>query len=321
MVDFHHNFHLFFDEFGLQRQSSNGSEPMTLHTQSGDGTIRRLVPRPDLDIVFSDFMFHGDFLMPLSTRTPMVELHYCLQGTRVIHVERNQYEFVPGMCALQLIDEGKVQFEYTGNQPYQELSVGIPISTFHHYMEDISGASARYLDFFSLLGRKPFRLFHESINPTAAVIIRRLTQSMQTCGIKKLELECCVLELLLSAFQSFLFEPKHPKLSSIERQKIQLARDIMLERMANPPSLFELSRMIGLNDNKLKIGFKELYGTTVFGYLREKRLEKAFLLLQQGDLNVNETSLTVGYSNPSYFSEAFRDKYGVNPGNFRRRSL
>ncbi|SHE13431.1 Adenosine deaminase [Chlamydia abortus] len=54
----------------------------------------------------------------------------------------------------------------------------------------------------------------------------------------------------------------------------------MLERMANPPSLLELSRMIGINDNKLKIGFKELYGTTVFGYLREKRLEKALNLIR-----------------------------------------
>lgn len=318
MVDFHHNFQLFFDEFGLQQQSSNGSE-MTLHKPIGDGTFHRLVPRPDLDIVMEDLIFHDDFLMPLTTTTPMVELHYCLQGTRVIHVERNQYEFVPGMCALQLIDEGKAHFEFTGNQPYQALSIGIPISTFHHYMEDISGA--RHLHFSSLLGRKPYRLFHESIDPASAVMIKRLTQSVQTCSIKNLELECNVLELLLSAFQSFLNEPKLLKLSSIERQKIQRAREIMLEQMANPPSLVELSRMIGLNDNKLKIGFKELYGTTVFGYLREKRLEKAFHLLQHGDLNVTETSLSVGYSNPSYFSEAFRDKYGVNPGNLRRRSF
>jgi AraC-like DNA-binding protein len=319
MVDFHHNIHLFFDELGLPWQRSNDSKPMTVHTQIGDGTFRRLVPRPDLDIVFSDLTFHGDFLMPLTTKTPMVELHYCLQGTKVVHVGRNQYEFVPGMCALQLIDEAEAHVEFTGNQPYKELSVGIPISTFHHYMEDFSGA--KHLNFFNLLGRKPFRLFHESIDPAASVLIKRLTESVQTSSIKKLELECSVLELLLMVFQSFFFKPKLPKLSSMEKQKIQQARDIMLERMMNPPSLVELSRTIGLNDNKLKIGFKELYGTTVFGYLREKRLEKAFLLLQQGDLNVNETSLMVGYSNPSYFSEAFRNKYGVNPGNLRRRSF
>ncbi|MXQ53857.1 helix-turn-helix transcriptional regulator [Shimazuella alba] len=317
MVDFHHNFHLFFDGFGLQLQRPNVPKPIPLRTQIGEGTFRRFVPRTDLDIVFSDLTFYGDFLMPLTTKTPMVEIHYCLQGTRVIHVERNQYEFAPGMCALELIDAGKAQFEFTGNQPYQDLSIALPISTFHHYMEDISGD--RHLDFFSLLGRKPFRLFHELIDPAAAVLIRRLTQAGQS--VRNLELECIALELLMSAFQSFLFEQKLPKLSRIDRQKIQQARDIMLKNMTNPPSLIQLARMIGLNDNKLKIGFKELYGTTVFGYLREKRLEKAFLLLQQGDLNVNETSLTVGYANPSYFSEAFRNKYGVNPGSLRRRSF
>ncbi|MNI64355.1 Regulatory protein PchR [compost metagenome] len=78
--------------------------------------------------------------------------------------------------------------------------------------------------------------------------------------------------------------------------------------------------MIRLNDYKLKVGFKDMYGSTVFGYLRDQRLEKAFLLLQQGNMNVNETSCAVGYSNSSYFAEAFRDKYGVNPGEFVRGS-
>lgn len=60
------------------------------------------------------------------------------------------------------------------------------------------------------------------------------------------------------------------------------SEDILLERMAEPPSLLELSRLIGLNDYKLKTGFKEMYGTTVFGYLREQRLEKAYRLLMEG---------------------------------------
>lgn len=89
---------------------------------------------------------------------------------------------------------------------------------------------------------------------------------------------------------------------------------------ADPPSFPALSRKIGLNDYKLKAGFKAMFGTTVFGYLREKRLEKALLLLQQGEMNVTETSSAVGYSNTSYFAEGFREKYGVNPSAFARRS-
>jgi AraC-like DNA-binding protein len=118
------------------------------------------------------------------------------------------------------------------------------------------------------------------------------------------------------AFQTFLMDGSSvmTKLSKTDMQKIREARDIMVERMIDPPTLIELSRLIGLNDFKLKTGFKEMYGTTVFGYLRDKRLERALLLLQQGNLNVNETSCAVGYSNSSYFSEVFREKYGINPG-------
>lgn len=115
-------------------------------------------------------------------------------------------------------------------------------------------------------------------------------------------------------------ERRSPVLSKNEMQKIRQARELILEGMADPPTLIELSRMIGLNDYKLKVGFKGMYGTTVFGYLREKRLEKALQLLQQGNMNVYETLLAVGYSNPSHFAQAFRGKYGVLPGSLVRRS-
>ncbi|MFE6076651.1 hypothetical protein ACFVQB_19470 [Paenibacillus sp. NPDC057886] len=54
----------------------------------------------------------------------------------------------------------------------------------------------------------------------------------------------------------------------------------MQKRMEPPPSLLELSRLVGISDSKLKSGFKELFGTTVFGYLKEKRLDKARELLE-----------------------------------------
>ncbi|MED1919102.1 AraC family transcriptional regulator, partial [Bacillus thuringiensis] len=41
---------------------------------------------------------------------------------------------------------------------------------------------------------------------------------------------------------------------------------------------------------------------------------------QQGEMNVTETSSAIGYTNTSYFAEAFREKYGVNPNVFVRRS-
>ncbi|WP_188892803.1 helix-turn-helix transcriptional regulator [Paenibacillus radicis (ex Gao et al. 2016)] len=314
MTDFHQNFNLFLDGIEISRQQANRSEQMQIHSHAGEGGIRRLVPRPDIEVIISDFTLHRNRKMPVATETAMVELNFCLQGTREISVEGVQYEFVPGRCSLQLINEVKVEFEFNENEPYLMLGIGIPIVTFHHYMEAIDGERA--VDFFRLLNQRSFKIFQGTTDPAASVTLQRVIQLAQSSGTKNFEIECRVLELLSMAFQSFLVEDpsKHRKLPHHDRQKIQEARDIMLERMTDPPTLIELSRMIGLNDCKLKTGFKALYGTTVFGYLREKRLEKAFQLLQQGTLNVTETSHAVGYSNSSYFSEAFRDKYGVNPG-------
>lgn len=83
--------------------------------------------------------------------------------------------------------------------------------------------------------------------------------------------------------------------------------------MEQPPSLLELSKLAGISDSKLKAGFKELFGTTVFGYLKEKRLEKAKELLEMERINVCDAAIMVGYSNPSHFAASFRERYGCNP--------
>lgn len=317
-TDFHLNFNQFFDGLRLHRQYADRSEPMELSSQIGVGSVQRCVPRHDMDIVISEMTFNREFAMPINTSTPMVELNYCLQGSREVHVNGKSYAFTPGMCSLQLIQETGVHFEFDGNQPYVMLGIGIPVATFHHFVADASGS--RSVDFSKLLGQRKFRIFQETVDPATSIILNRLMQSVHKGEIRNLEMECSVLELLSSAFQSFLVDRKPHRLSDSDMQKIRQARDMILERMTDPPSLIEISRMIGLNDYKLKVGFKEMYGTTVFGYLREKRLEKALLLLQEGNMNVYETSLAVGYSNPSYFAEAFRDKYGVTPGSLVKRS-
>ncbi|WP_254668329.1 helix-turn-helix transcriptional regulator, partial [Bacillus cereus] len=100
--------------------------------------------------------------------------------------------------------------------------------------------------------------------------------------------------------------------------KIKQAEEILLQRMESPPSLLELAKIVGLNDYKLKIGFKELFGTSTFAYLREQRMERAMLLLRSGTSNVTETAVAVGYNNISHFSESFKKKYGMKPSEILR---
>lgn len=98
--------------------------------------------------------------------------------------------------------------------------------------------------------------------------------------------------------------------------KIRLAKEIIISRMVDPPTLQELSQEIQLPLNRLKQGFKQVYGDTVYGFLLEYKMERARQLLTTGSLNVNEVGQELGYSAASHFIAAFRKKYGTTPKKF-----
>ncbi len=104
-----------------------------------------------------------------------------------------------------------------------------------------------------------------------------------------------------------------PLLSQHDIARLEQARHILLARMVDPPTLPELARRAGLNEVKLKAGFRTLFGASVFAYLRNHRLDEAHRLLRQRACNVTEVAQRVGYENPSKFAAAFRKRFGVSP--------
>jgi AraC-like DNA-binding protein len=101
-------------------------------------------------------------------------------------------------------------------------------------------------------------------------------------------------------------------------ERISEARDILVRNMENPPFLPELAKQVGINVTKLKRGFRQVFGTSVFGYLRSYRIEKARQLLANGKMSVTEVVFAIGYSSPSHFTRAFAKHFGLNPGVYLR---
>jgi len=129
----------FFDGLELTWHNGGRTERMRLHSQVGEGAVHRVVPRSDIELVISDYRFYRNRGMRLITESAMVELHFCLQGTREVSVAGSRYSFEPGQCGLQFVDRADVQFEFAGEQPYVMLGIGIPVPTFHHFMEQTGG--------------------------------------------------------------------------------------------------------------------------------------------------------------------------------------
>ena len=65
--------------------------------------------------------------------------------------------------------------------------------------------------------------------------------------------------------------------------------------------------------------FKRDEGTSPMRYLNSYRIEKAKELLKSGE-RVTAVALSVGFSNPVYFSELFRRQVGITPSAFKKFS-
>lgn len=97
------------------------------------------------------------------------------------------------------------------------------------------------------------------------------------------------------------------------RDRIYLAREILLQRIGEPITIKELSRKVAINECYLKKGFKEVFGTTIFDFYQQQRMEHAKYLLYEKGLSVTDVSSVLGYSSISHFSAAFKKHTGLKP--------
>jgi len=98
-----------------------------------------------------------------------------------------------------------------------------------------------------------------------------------------------------------------------DREKITLARKILLDHIGEPLTIRELSRKAAINECYLKKGFKEMYGTTIFDFFQSQRMEHAKYLLYEKGCSVTAVSASLGYSSISHFSTAFKKHTGLKP--------
>lgn len=192
------------------------------------------------------------------------------------------------------------------------ISLVISIQKFHALFSQ----EADYITFLSPENKDKKYYKDNPISPSMAIVLNQLMNFNLTPSIKNLYFKSKAYELLSLYFnraEDANIE-QCPFLSDEENiLKIRKAKDIVITRMAEPPSLNELAEEIGLSLKKLKEGFKQIYGDSVYSFLFDYKMEYARKLLNTGEYNVNEVGLKVGYSTASHFIAAFKKKFGTTP--------
>lgn len=167
-----------------------------------------------------------------------------------------------------------------------------------------------------------FTLLPKNIATTLemSTILQQLENSYLMGNAAKAYCDAKILELLILYIKKAVQPPKkilHCK-TATDINKIHEARFFITQKIQNSFSLQEVAKRVGLNENKLKYGFKEVFGTTVFGYLFDYKMQLAKQLLTDTDKSVSEIAILCGYDYPSHFSTSFKRKWGVSPQEIRK---
>lgn len=138
-------------------------------------------------------------------------------------------------------------------------------------------------------------------------------------SMSRLYLESKAIELValkMSQYENALPQRSAQRLKPEDIQRIRRARELLIRDITDPPSIPTLARMVGINDQKLKSGFRQVFGDTVYRTLKTVRMEVARKRLNLAEENVLQVANRVGYANPGHFAAAFREHFGVTPGSY-----
>ncbi len=258
----------------------------------------------------SDEIFH----VTHEVKSGLIQFHFGLKG-------RAKFIFNQGNYALELREEKSlllynpqrelpIKMELAPNS--WVISVTISITKFHALFT----AEAGYITFLSEENRDKKYYKEDNISPSMAIALSQLFHYNLSPSIRQLYFRGKGYELL-SLYFNRSEDPagEHcPFLVDEENvTKIRRAKEIIIANMAEPPGLQELADQVGLTLKKLKMGFKQIYGDTVYGFLFDYKMEYARKLLDSGSYNVNEVGLRIGYSTGSHFIAAFRKKFATTP--------
>ncbi len=243
-----------------------------------------------------------------------IQFHFALKGGV-------KFLFNEGGYALEVSEENSLllyntQKDLPMNVALQPnswmLSLVLSIRKFH----SLFSTEAQYIPFLSDVSGEKKYYSQEVLTPAMAVVLSQLMNYNLHPSIKKLYVKGKIYELIALYFNKTEDADLEqcPFLADEDNvRRIRQAKEIIIARMTEPPTLAKLSEEIGLSLKKLKEGFKQIYGDSVFGFLFDYKMEYARKMLETGKYNVNEVGLKVGYSTASHFIASFKKKYGITP--------
>ncbi len=282
-----------------------------------------------ISLFYMDSYIYSPFYFNMFTEVyDAVEISYTFFGDIKCNFKNYKKEFgtFSGLSNLSFIDYNNLGFELFMNkrQRFKMFKLRFDKESFDDYCQYI-GCSLPP-NFCSLVNSSK-----ELISQCSLVLSNKIKNIASKIDVElnKFSDNTYNIESLCADFTRGIIEQLYGGFSKInpkrfisykDIKKVEEAHYIISQNLDNPPKLIDLARRVGLNDYKLKNGFRQAYGMSVHQALKKMRLEKAEEFIKNGIKNVTEAAFSVGYNNIGDFGIAFKKEFGVLPGTLKKMS-
>jgi AraC-like DNA-binding protein len=280
----------------------------------GQGFVRDIQFRAGLCLQLTDYQMHEDIVVVSSDREH--PLQYCFN---LAEGSQTSAEAIPySLCGSGIAPRERCK-RYA-EQRIQQVNVHITPEIFQAFAGQSTATLPAALQ--HLVGNPNQKFYRRTgrATPAMRVALQQILQCPYQGVTQRMFLESKVMELMALIVEDEI-EAQGVKQTAFQLkpddiERVHYAKEILHANFDNPPSIAQLARQVGLNECTLKRGFRACFNNSIFGYLRQYRLEQAKLLLMQGRMNVHEAAQAVGYASQSSFAAVFRKAFGVSPKAF-----
>lgn len=305
------------DMWNLAYNLEEGQIKYAVPGTRGSGILTSACINRNIQMINYDVNFCVPVEMTGESRNPHMDLLFCL-GESIsweLPEHKKNFEITTGESYIGISKGKKKKCIFPAKQNINILEIKIPLLTFRRMLDE--GCIECSLDCFDS-DQIPGRTYQ--LSTSIQVILHQLLNCTYNSGLRELYIEAKILELLAVYFSETVIQTDRLTASSVlsadDIKCIHSAKEILDNNLTDSPTIQHLSKLVNLNEYKLKKGFKELFSIPVHTYVIQRKLEFAKLLMDSKRISVSEAAYRAGYGNVSHFASAFRKQYGVNPGNY-----
>lgn len=311
-----------------QSESSQGTALTNFEWHGDDrGTFGFINLRPGLDLVVGRGVPNRHPKIEFDFGTMPLELAFHIRGVRKHHIvfshaDKREGIVQAGQFAVTHLSFCHGEIQSIGDQAHLCLAIYITADFLRTYCDEDhwTGLPGPILSLVRSDEERTSPIIEiASTDLDMAVVVQKIMNCPYNGTLGRMYLEGKALELMAMAFNGGGHRSgSKGSLSKRERERIRAAHYYLLKDLGDPPDLGTLSRIAGMNRNKLNRGFRELYGDSAFGILRRAKLDQALWLLAQGNLNVGQVAHAAGFKSHSHLTRAFVKQFGMQPRAYRK---